>query len=338
MSDATRKIRLVKSENREEGPSRGLPDALDLEFVYPDHSVVVADEGPDSYIHAVHGKIEFSSAYQDMETGEFGTWRTEAGRFRALYVDAVLARGEGQRVCDVMSAESPEMADMCRALFAPGTDGFRNEVTEILQNPVDGNILVVLGVEILPGHRGMGLGLAALWYVIRLHSAGCGLVVLKAFPGQHAPGFDPGRDDWTRRMAYPPAAGGMEEAQRKLVAWCGKLGFRQVGGRGTMAFPTAARNPVPKEIRHWVPRQALPAESREGARQKGIPTAVLVGMNLRRLREGKGLSQLELAGKLGVTAIHINNVESGLKGVGLDRIEKWARLLDVPIAEFFLPG
>ncbi len=337
MSDANRKVRLVKAESREEGPSRGLPEALDLEFVYPDHNVVVADEGPDSYIHAIHGKIEFSTAYQDMETGEYGAWRTEAGRFRALYVDGALARSEGESVSDVMNAESPEMAEICRTLLAPGKDELRSEVQEILQGSSEGNLLVVMGVEILPTHRGMGLGMAALWYVVRRHSAGCGLAVLKAFPAQHAPGFDAGRDDWTRRMNYPSFAGGTEEAQRKLASWCGKLGFRPIGSTGTMALPVAVRNPVPKEIHHWVPRQALPPGTGDGAMREGIPTTVLIGMNLKRLRESRGWSQLELARQLGVTAGHIDNVESGLKGVGLDRIEKWSALFEVPIAEFFLP-
>jgi DNA-binding XRE family transcriptional regulator len=338
MSDANRKIRLVKSESREEGPSRALPEALDLEFVYPNHSVVVADEGADSYIHAIHGTIEFSTAYQDMETGEYGAWRTEAGRFRALYVDAALARCEGESVSDVMNAESAEMAEMHRTLYDPGTDQLRGSVTEQVAPPVEGNLLVILGVEILPTHRGMGLGLAALWYVVRRHSPGCGLVVLKAFPAQHAAGFDSGRDEWTRRMAYGSFSGDKADAQARLVAWSGKLGFRPIGGNGTMALSTAVRHPVPKEIRHWVPRQALPAGSRDDARQGEIPTTVLIGLNLRRLREKKGWSQLELARELGVTAAHINNVETGLKGVGLDRIERWARIFDVPIAEFFVQG
>jgi len=338
MSDANRKIRLVRSESREEGPSRALPEALDLEFVYPGHGVAVADEGPDSYIQAIHGKIEFSTAFQDMETGEYGAWRTEAGRFRALYVDVTLARSEGETVSDVMNAESSEMAQMYRTLYAPGTDELRRDVTEAFRQPVEGNLLVVRGVEILPTHRGMGLGLAALWYLIRRHAAGCGLVVLQASPAQHAAGFDERADEWARRMAYPSFRGGKAEALTKLAAWCGKLGFRPIGGDGTMALAASARSPVPKEIHHWVPRQALPAESREGAHPKGVPTTVLIGRNLKRLRERRGWSQLELARELGVTAAHINNVESGLKGVGLDRIERWARIFDVPIAEFFLSG
>jgi DNA-binding XRE family transcriptional regulator len=336
MSDAQRKIRLVKSESREEGPSRGLPEALDLEFVYPEHGVVVADEGSDSYIHAIHGRIEFSTAFQDMETGEYGAWRSEAGRFNALYVDGTLARSEGEAVSEVMTAESSVMAEMCRTLYTPGKDEFRKDVTEILQAPIDGNILVILDIGILPSHRGMGLGLAALWYLVRLHSAGCGLVILQASPAQHAAGFDPAGDEWTRKMAYASFSCTKEEAQGKLSSWCGKLGFRRIGGNGTMALAATVRNPVPKEIHHWVPRQALPAESR-GAQEKGIPTTLLIGMNLKRLREGRGWSQLEFAKMLGVTAAHINHVESGLKGVGLDRIEKWARLFGVPIAEFFLP-
>jgi DNA-binding XRE family transcriptional regulator len=335
MSDANRKIRLVKSESREEGPDRGLPEALDLEFVYPSHSVVVADEGPDSYIHAIDGKIEFSTAYQDMETGEYGAWRTEGGRFHALYVDAVLAEKEGVRLSEVMNAESTDMAEIYRTLYAPNTNELRAETVAALEGGrIEGNLLVVLSVEILPPHRGMGLGLAVLWYLIRLHSAGCGIVVLKASPRQY--GAASAGSEWNQRMAYGTFAGGAEQGREKLVGWSGKLGFRPVGNQGIMAFSKSADNPVPNEIHHWVPRKVLPAGTKGGVLPKGIATPLLVGMNLKRLREEKGWSQLELARKLGVTAAHVDNVESGGKGIGLDRIEKWAHLFDVAVAEFFM--
>ncbi len=337
MSDANRKIRLVKSMSHEEEPARELPDALDVEFVYPGHSVVVADEGPDTYIHSIHGRIEFSTAYEDKESGEYGAWRTEAGRFHALYVDAALAREEGTNLSEVMDAESAEMAEICATLYDPATDGFRSEAGEPLQGDAGSNILAVHRVEILPTHRGMGLGLAALWYLIRLHSAGCGLVILKAVPAQYGARFGGGQDEWAKRMAYDTFPAGQEEARRKLVSLCEKLGFRHIGGNGVMALSMTAQNPVPEEIFHWVPRQVIPAGVRNGGPPGGVSTPHLVGSNLKRLREVRDWSRPELARILGVNEAYINNVESGRKGVGLDRIERWARVFDVPIGEFFLP-
>jgi hypothetical protein len=253
MSDANRKWRLVKAASRGAESAGNLPEALDLEFVYPTCRVIVADEGPDTYVRSIHGKIEFSTAYEDKETGEYGEWRAEAGRFHALYVDAFLARREGVRLFDVMNAESSEMKEICEALFNPDTGGIRKEAEELLGSPFCGNLLVVHRLEILPAHRGVGLGLAALWYIVRLHSAGCGIVAIKAIPMQFRAGFDAKPDDWNRQLAYDSFRAGRDIAQRKLVSHWGKLGFREIDDSGVMAISAASPGPVPEEIRHWVP-------------------------------------------------------------------------------------
>ena len=255
MSDTNRKLRLVKAAAQGAASAGNLPEALDLEFVYPVSRVIVADEGPDTYVRSIHGKIEFSTAYEDKETGEYGEWRTEAGRFHALYVDAALARREGVRLFDVMNAESSEMKEICEALFETDTGSIRTEAENLLGSPFCGNVLVVHRLEILPAHRGTGLGLAALWYISRIHSAGCGLVAIKAIPMQLRAGFDAGKDEWTRQLAYDSFPVGREAAQRKLVSHWGKLGFRETGGNGVMAISAAASGPVPEEIRHWIPKR-----------------------------------------------------------------------------------
>jgi len=260
MSDANRKLRLVKSASPGAESSRELPDALDLEFVYPRHGVVVADSGPDTYIRSIHGHIEFSSAYEDKETGEYGEWRTEAGRFHALYVDADLALSEGTRLREVMEAESADMTDIHTSLFDRDAGELRKGVAELLGSPVRRNLLVIDRVEILPTHRGMGLGLAALWYVARFHSAGCGVVAIKAVPIQFRAGFDAKIDDWNRQMAYDSFRAGKEAAQKKLVSSWAKLGFQEIGGDGVMARNASLRHPVPEEIHRWVPRKSLPVQ------------------------------------------------------------------------------
>lgn len=253
MSDASRKLRLVKAASHGAESAREPPGALDLEFVYPKSSVVVADEGPDTYIRSIHGRVEFSSAYEDKETGEYGEWRTEAGRFHALYVDAGLALREGMRLFDVMNAESAEMQEICDTLFDPDTGEIRKETEKHLGSPIRGNLLVIHRVEILPTHRGMGLGLATLWYLVRLHSAGCGIVAIKAIPMQFRAGFDATKDEWSRQLAYDSFRAGKEAALRKLVSHWEKLGFREIGESGVMAISATSPRPIPEEIRHWVP-------------------------------------------------------------------------------------
>jgi len=107
-----------------------------------------------------------------------------------------------------MDTYSAEMAEVFEALFDPGTGELRKDVKELLGDVPFRNILVIDRVEILPAYRGMGLGLATIWDIIQRHSAGCGIVALKAFPFQFSSGSRSGRlsfleeSDWNKEMGY----------------------------------------------------------------------------------------------------------------------------------------
>jgi transcriptional regulator with XRE-family HTH domain len=59
-----------------------------------------------------------------------------------------------------------------------------------------------------------------------------------------------------------------------------------------------------------------------------------IGTVLRRLREGKGMSQLELAKNSTVAQGYISALEAGeKKNPGLDTLKKLAKALGVPVTE-----
>lgn len=60
-------------------------------------------------------------------------------------------------------------------------------------------------------------------------------------------------------------------------------------------------------------------------------------MNLRRLRHERGFTQDGLAYEAGVDRSHMGAIERGSTWVGLEIVEKLARVLDVDAAEFFRP-
>jgi GNAT superfamily N-acetyltransferase len=185
---------------------------------------------------------------------------TIAGRFEASYVHADNAFEDGESLFDVMDAHSQETAEIYGALYDPATDEPREDVNELLGGDfLGGNLLVINRVEILPAYRGMGLGLATMLHLIRRHSAGCGIVAIKAYPLQFASGFlsSRGKSDWEIKMAYDSFRSGKEVAQEKLISRYKKLGFEAVGDEGVMVLSTAMKNPIPKEIHRWVPRSAL---------------------------------------------------------------------------------
>lgn len=59
-----------------------------------------------------------------------------------------------------------------------------------------------------------------------------------------------------------------------------------------------------------------------------------VASNLRRLRHDKGLSQEDLAHEAGVNRTYMSKLEKGGSYVGLEIIEKLAKTLDAPPADF----
>jgi transcriptional regulator with XRE-family HTH domain len=64
----------------------------------------------------------------------------------------------------------------------------------------------------------------------------------------------------------------------------------------------------------------------------------IVGRNIRLRRLSKGLSQTELASKIGVTFQQVQKYEKGTNRVGASRLSRIAQALAVPIGVFFDGG
>lgn len=62
---------------------------------------------------------------------------------------------------------------------------------------------------------------------------------------------------------------------------------------------------------------------------------ILVGENVRRLRELAGISQKEFARKVNVPCRQIQNGESGIDRISADHLLKFSKLLNVKVVEFF---
>ena len=77
----------------------------------------------------------------------------------------------------------------------------------------------------------------------------------------------------------------------------------------------------------------MPAKSRPAKRPSSIDIAV--GRNVRIWRMAKGLSQAQLAHRLGVTFQQIQKYEVGANRIGTGRLVKLATVLGVPIAALF---
>ena len=238
-----------------------------LNFIYDDyHKRYFVDEHIE-YLRPISGYVEFFIGEgHDSAHEEKRERRTIAGRFEASYINVDQSLVDGVKLYGLMDTYSAEMPEVYETLFDPHTDILRKDVKVLLGDVTFRNILVINRVEILPTYRGMGIGLAAIWNIIQRHSAGCGIVALKAFPLQFRSGSRSGRlgfleeRDWNKKMGYDPHIYTMEFAHEKLIFHLMKLGFKRISETGVVAFSTSisTQNPIPQEIQRWFPRPVLP--------------------------------------------------------------------------------
>ena len=230
--------------------------------IYEQQSRHAAVDEPEGYLRPISGYVEFIIGEGRDENAQEGKRKrgTVVGRFEALYIDVDKCAADGVKLSGVMETYSAETAEIHETLFDPRTDELRKNVKELLGDVALRNILVITRVEVLPGYRGMGIGLATVWRLIRRHSTGCGIVVLKAFPFQFRTGrlSDLEESDWNKKMGYDPNSQTMEFAHEKLLFHVMKLGFERIGDRGVIALSTSRKNPIPQEIHRWVPRSVPP--------------------------------------------------------------------------------
>jgi hypothetical protein len=236
-----------------------------LHFSYDQYSKHFIVGEPEEYLRPISGFVEFCIVDHHDNAHEWKQeQRTVAGRFEASYINVDNSLVAGVKLYGLMDTCSAEMAEVYETLFDPHTDELRKNVKELLGNVSFRNILVIDRVEILSAYRGMGIGLATIRDIILRHSAGCGIVALKAFPYQFRSGSKSGRlsfleeSDWNKKMGYDNHSHTMEFAHEKLVFHLMKFGFKRVGDRGVVALSTSMQNPIPQEIHRWVPRSVPP--------------------------------------------------------------------------------
>jgi transcriptional regulator with XRE-family HTH domain len=81
---------------------------------------------------------------------------------------------------------------------------------------------------------------------------------------------------------------------------------------------------------------AMPRTPRDRA-DAPHPTDLIVGANLQRCRQARGLGSEHLARQLGLSHQQVQRYESGAERISAARLAKIAALLDVPIAALFMP-
>jgi transcriptional regulator with XRE-family HTH domain len=79
----------------------------------------------------------------------------------------------------------------------------------------------------------------------------------------------------------------------------------------------------------------MPARSPRTPARRPSPVDVAVGRNVRIWRMARGLSQAQLANRLGVTFQQVQKYEVGANRIGTGRLVRLAAILGIPIAALF---
>lgn len=130
---------------------------------------------------------------------------------------------------EVMDASSSILA-MSEALMSweEGSEPF-DKLDELFQEePIfNRDMCFVEWMEVLPAHRGHGIGRQVLEAIARRYYMSCGLVVLRGHPMQHEEQGPEELDAWAKAMRYDALEQDVERAQYQLFGWYQRLGLRK---------------------------------------------------------------------------------------------------------------
>jgi len=88
-----------------------------------------------------------------------------------------------------------------------------------------------------------------------------------------------------------------------------------------------------------VVRRGLAGRTRACSRQPTTgKNAMLIGEEIRKLREAKGLSQEEIEQRAGLLKCYVSRVENGHTVPSLETLERFAAALEVPLYQLFYAG
>lgn len=113
----------------------------------------------DEYIVNVFGSIDWT--LDDDSTSCAGTIRGQIIR-----VDRIHEKGE--EIFDVCDAHSQTLHEYSCALFDSKTKELKETIDRQFGGIIGRDVLVIDKIEILPQHRGKGIGLAAMWRFLDL--------------------------------------------------------------------------------------------------------------------------------------------------------------------------
>jgi GNAT superfamily N-acetyltransferase len=191
-----------------------------VDFAFQDLLGAEIGEDPNDFVTAVQFKVH-------TEQEEPGGRVELVGKGHLSLIHFGLAMDAGYPLHTVMDATS-SILSMSETLFSweEGGDPFDKLDDHFREEPIfNRDVCFVERMEVLPAHRGRGIGRDVLEAIARRFYNSCGLMVLKAYPLQHeerAPGI---LDEWAKAMRYDALEQDLERAQYQLFSWYQQMGL-----------------------------------------------------------------------------------------------------------------
>lgn len=196
---------------------------------------VVPSGDVDDFVVHVRGDIVFV---------ESGT-EEAAGSIDAYVLQVDRARDAGEDVWEICDATSANLFEVCEAVF----DESGELKDEVCDGGLGSNVLFLDRAEILPAHRGRGLGLMALLRTIEDFGRGCAVAVMKPFPlqleGVNERSVPSALDaKYRRSMALDALEPNPARARRSLERHWSKLGFERFAETELFLLDLAMQRPT----------------------------------------------------------------------------------------------
>ena len=213
-------------------------EVLGISLRFKEREVYVPSPEPDRFVHFFSGEV--LKMDRDLEDAVVG-W------FEAIYVDVETAIVEGESIFDMFDCHQVTYG-YYQTLFDPETDEPRKEVLDLIYGKFMAewapNLLILDRLEILPAYRGRGVGLVALWGLMRVLGLGAGIVALTPFPLQ-AHGRPSSEDEAARWDALQLDAmpTDLRRATAGLRRYYRRLGFKSLRGTDCMVRDARAKLP-----------------------------------------------------------------------------------------------
>ncbi len=170
--------------------------------------------------------------------------RQRIGRFLLHRVRLAEAWQHGWSPCDVLGAHSCDLTAIGFPLLDPENGDLRESIKDKFY--AIGVVMTVLNrVEILPEHRGNGLGLAVVDRLLDTLCPPTELVVTSPVPIQFLKGFDDAarRDQFAARLQMDQFTTSPTRAISKLRRYWSKLGFQRLDKTDVYVLSTAYKRP-----------------------------------------------------------------------------------------------